>query len=309
MNTVNMSPKELKAIEKEERKKNRIPNIFELIGKELWRDKFAFVSLIVMISMLLIAIIGSAIIEGSGENVTRTVLGRNNFPPSEFGPLGTDSAGRSVWVMLLLGARNSFLIAFGVTFGSLAIGYVVGLVAGFFGSWVDLIILRIIDIFVMVPFLMAFIVVSQTIPGTGIGQFMMIMIAFSWFGTARTFRAKVLQESAKDYVHASKTLGTPSWKIMYKKVLPNVTSFMMVGIVITLALNIGLETGLTVIGFGLPFGTPSIGQLIASALDPTVLQSRPWQWVPAGLVIFTMTLSVYGVGSAISRAVNPKQRR
>jgi len=309
METINMTPEQLKAFEKAERKKNRIPNLFEMIWKEIYRDKFALVSLIVMIGIFLFVIIGGFVIDGMAENMTRSVLGRNNLSPAEFGPLGTDSGGRAIHIMLILGSRNSLIIAFAVTFGTLFIGYLLGIVAGFYGGLTDLVIMRLIDMLVMIPFLMLFIVVRQVAPGSGISQFIYLMILFGWFGTARTFRAKVLQEAAKDYVHASKTLGTPNWKIMLKKVLPNVTSFMMVGLVLGLAGNIGLETGLTVLGFGLPFGTPSIGAMIASALDPTVLQSRPWQWVPAAVLIFVMTFSIYGVGSAISRAVNPKQRR
>lgn len=309
METVNMTPEQLKAFEKAEKKKNRIPNLFEMIWREIWRDKFAFTSLVVMIGVLLAAIIGGAIYDGMEINFNRVILGQQNLSPSEFGPLGTDSGGRPIIAQLFMGARNSLVIAFTVTLASLFIGYLVGLISGFYGGFLDLVIMRLIDMLVMVPFLMALIVVSQVLPRYGIPQFIMLMIAFSWFATARTFRAKVLQEAAKDYVLASKTLGTPNWKIMIKKVLPNVTSFMMVGLVLGLAGNIGIETGLTVIGFGLPFGIPSIGSMIASALDPTVLQFRPWQWVPAAILIFAMTLSIYGVGSAISRAVNPKQRR
>ena len=309
METVNMTPKQLKAFEEAQKKQNKIPSLFEMIWREIWRDKFAFVSLIIMFGILIASIIGGAIFDGMEINFNRIILGQQNLSPAEFGPLGTDSGGRPIIAQLFLGARNSLFIAFAVTLASLFIGYLVGLIAGFYGGVLDLVIMRLIDMLVMVPFIMVLIVVSQVLPRYGIPQFIMLMIAFSWFAIARTFRARVLQEAAKDYVLASKTLGTPNWKIMIKKVLPNVTSFMMVGLVLGLAGNIGLETGLTVIGFGLPFGTPSIGAMIASALDPTVLQSRPWQWVPAAILIFVMTLSIYGVGSAVSRAVNPKQRR
>jgi len=309
METVEMTPKQLKAFEKAEKKKNKIPNLFEMMMREIWRDKFAFVSLIVMIGILLAAIIGGAIFDGMDINVNRIVLGRQDLSPSEFRPLGTDSGGRPILALLFLGARNSLVIAFVVTLASLFIGYLIGLISGFYGGFIDLAIMRLIDMLVMVPFMMVFIVISQVLPNFGIPQFIMLMVVLGWFGIARTFRARVLQESARDYVLASKTLGTPNWKIMIKKVLPNVTSFMMVGLVLGLAGNIGLETGLTVIGFGLPFGIPSIGFMIASALNPTVLQSRPWQWLPAAILIFVMTLAIYGVGSAVSRAVNPKQRR
>lgn len=301
-----MTPEQFKAFEKEERKKNRIPNLFETIWKEIWRDKFAFISLIIMIGLYLTVIIWALFLDSS---VQRVDLLRINLSPAELAPLGTTSGGQAVLDMLILGARNSLTIAFAVTFASLFIAYLVGLIAGFFGGFSDLVIMRIIDMFVMIPTIMIIMVVSQVFSEYGLPQFVVIMIAFTWFGTARNFRAKVLQESAKDYVLASKTLGTPNWKIMIKKVLPNVTSFMMVGLVLTLAANIGLETGLTVLGFGLPWGIPSLGEMIASTRNPDILRLRPWQWLPAAAIIFIMTLSIYGVGSAVSRAVNPKQRR
>ena len=306
METIQMTEKELKAFEKAERKKNRIPSLFEMIGREVWRDKFAFCSLLVMIGILIASFVGSALTD---ESVMRIVLGRQDLPPSEFGLLGTDSGGRDILDLLFLGARNSFTISFVVTFASLAIGFFVGLLAGFYGGFTDLAIMRIIDMFVMVPGIMIIMVVSAVLPTYGLREFIILMILTGWFATARNFRARVLQESARDYVLASKTLGTPNFVIMFKKVMPNVTSFMMVNLVLVLALNVGLETGLTVIGFGLPFGTPSLGAMIASAMNPAVLQLRPWQWVPAAVLIFMMTLSIYGVGSAVSRAVNPKQRR
>ena len=309
-NVEKMTSMELKAFkeaEKAEKKANRIPNLFQIIWREIYRDKFALICLIVMVGLLVVSIVWAAIIGDVG--TTRIVLGQQNLSPSEFRPLGTDSGGRSMLVQLVLGSRNSLIIAFAITIGSQLIGHIVGLIAGFYGGFVDLVIMRIIDILVMVPGVMLIIVVASILPTYGIPQFIMLLIAFGWFGIAISFRARVLQESAKDYVLASKTLGTPNIVIMFKKVLPNVISFIMVGLVLGLAFSIGIETGLTALGIGLPFGTPSIGNMIASALDPTVLRIRPWQWVPAVVLIVVMTMSIRGVGNAVSRAVNPRQRR
>ena len=310
-NVKSMTPEQLKAFkkaQKEEKKANKIPNIFNLIWKEIYNSKFAFGSLIMMVLLLVIPLIWSLFIDQT--DALRIVLGRNDFSPAQFGPLGTDPGGRSMLNLLILAARNSFIIAFGITIGTSLIGYTVGLLAGFYGGFVDLLIMRIIDVLLMIPFIMVVIVVSAVFASsTGIGQFMLIIIAFGWFGTAIQFRARVLQESAKDYVLASKTLGTPNIVIMFRKVLPNVVSFMMVGLVLGLAFNIGIEAGLSFLGFGLPTGTPSIGHMIAFARNPDVLRLRPWQWAPAVVLIVIMTMSIRGVGNAVSRAVNPKQRR
>jgi len=112
-----------------------------------------------------------------------------------------------------------------------------------------------------------------------------------------------------DYVHASKTLGTPNIVIIFREVFPNVTSIIVMNMILSLAMNMGMETALTILGYGLPFGTPSLGRLISFAADPTVLTQRLWQWLPASLLIFILILCIYIVGSAVSRAVDPKQQR
>jgi len=293
--------------EKELRKANRIPSVLEVAAREVWRDKFAFVSFLLFLFLLGAAFIGGNLVDA--DYVSRIRLLMRDLPPSEYGPWGTDNGGRCMFNIMLLSARNSFAISFTVTPITLMIGYTTGLFIGYYGGYVDLVVMRIIEFFVMVPTLMIIIFLVTIIENYGVFEFVLILIFTGWFAGATGLRARVLQESARDYVSASKTLGTPNIAIIFKKVLPNVTSFIMVGVILGLAGSIGLETGLTVIGYGLPFGVPSIGRLIALGMNPIVLANRPWQWMPAALLIFLMTLAIYGFGLAISRAVNPRQRR
>ena len=306
VNVNQMTPKELKAFQKAERKANKIPGMFQMIAREIWRDKFALFCLILIVATFAVAFIWGAYFDTVQ---TRVRLGQQDLPPSVYGPLGTDPGGRPMLNQLVLGARTSLIIGFSVTIGSSLIGYTVGLISGFFGGFIDWAIMRVIEIITMIPTIMLIIVIAAAIPDSGTSHLIIILVATGWFATALNFRARVLQEASKDYISASKTLGTPNWKIMVKKIMPNVTSFLMVGLVLGLAGSIGLETGLTVIGHGLPFGTPSIGAMIANAMDPAVLRTRPWQWVPAVIFIVVLTLTINGLGRAVSRAVNPKKRR
>ncbi|MCL1936164.1 MAG: ABC transporter permease [Defluviitaleaceae bacterium] len=285
----------------------RIPNFWDLSWAEIKKDKFAFVSFFMLIAVLIFSfVIPMFIDEGY---TTRIILGQLNQSPQQFGRLGTDEGGRDMINMLFLGARNTFTIAFAVTILSLFIGYTIGLFSSYYGSYYDFIAVRVADFFIMVPTLMVIVVLITLSPNYGMWQFIVIMTSFIWTGGLLSIRPRVLQESAKDYVQASKTLGTPNYKIIFKKIFPNILSYMMVGTIISLAGNIGLETALTVIGFGLPIGTPSLGQLISRAMNPVVLANRLWQWVPAAFLVFLMTICIYGVGQAVSRAANPKQRR
>jgi len=293
---------------KKEQDFNKIPSVWSVAGKEIWRDKVALLGLILFIATLGIAFIVGGMLDA--DYVQRIhVLNRDRAPGTGFGILGTDDGGRDMLRMLFLSTRNSLALAFIVTITTFTIGYTVGLFAGFYGGYTDMVILRIIDFFVMVPTIMVIIVANVALPVWNVPVFAAVLILMNWFTGARLLRARTLQESAKDYVLASKTLGTPNIAIIFKKILPNVVSIMLVNFILGLANSIGLETGLTVIGYGLPFGIPSIGRLIALARNPIVLQHRPWQWVPAVIVIVGVTLCIYAIGAAVRRAVNPRQRR
>lgn len=160
----------------------------------------------------------------------------------------------------------------------------------------------------VLPSLMFIIVFVVIVPNYSVASFIFIMSLFSWFGKARLIRSKGLAERELDYINASKTLGTPDWKIMLFEMFPNLSSLVIVNMTLTLAGNIGLETGLTFLGFGLPTGTPSLGTLIALAKNPDVISTKWWVWLPAALLILVMMLSINYVGQAVKRASDARQR-
>jgi len=278
----------------------------KIIWNEIRNDKLALFCLILFVGIVFASYIWSA--RFSQDDITRMHLLRRNQPPSAEFPLGTDIVGRDMVVQLVVGARNSFTIAFVVTFVSSAIGIVVGLFAGFYGGNFDNAVMRTIDFLIIVPTFMVTIVLITLLPST---PFMLglILTVFGWLGTARAIRMMTLRQGAMDYVQASKTLGTPNMKIIFRGVLPNITSFVVVSLTLSIANNIGIETGLTFLGFGMPFTTPSLGTLIAQAADPSTMRNRPWQWLPAALLILVITLCINYVGQAINRAADVRRRR
>lgn len=190
-----------------------------------------------------------------------------------------------------------------------AIGLAVGLIAGYFGGVIDNIIMRIIDFILVLPFLMLIIVLVTIVPKYNVFSFILIMSAFLWVGKARLIRSKTLSERELDYVSASKTLGTPDWKIILFQVLPNLSSIIIVNLTINLASNIGIESSLTYLGFGLPESTPSLGTLVSYATNPDVLQHKWWIWLPASLLILVMMLCINFIGQALKRAADARQRQ
>ncbi len=282
------------------------PSFGKLIWKEIVHDKFALISFIILIGIFLTVFIGATFFDPS--TTTKINLALINKAPSAKHMLGTDGSGRDMLTQLFLGARNSLLIAFGVTILCGLIGILVGLCSGFFGGKVDNFIMRILDFIAMLPRLMFIIVIVSLIPKYNVITFVLVMTAFGWIGDARLTRAKTLQQSSLDYVQASKTLGTNNFVIMFREVLPNIGSLIIVNLTLNLAANMGLETGLTFLGFGLPFSTPSLGTLISYASVPENMQNRPWQWLPASLLIVVMMLCINFVGQAVKRAADAKQR-
>ncbi|KOO47109.1 ABC transporter permease [Priestia koreensis] len=291
------------AIEKIEKS----PSGFRIVWNEFKKDKLAMGSLI-LLTLILIAVYGVSVILSQDEIVKIDFFAIYQ-EPSSYHWLGTDYGGRDIFGQLIIGTRNSFTIGLCITLITVFIGLTLGLLAGYFGGVVDNIIMRIIDFILALPFLMLVIVFVVVIPEFSILNFILIMSAFLWVGKARLIRSKVLAERELDYVAASQTLGTPHWKIILFQILPNVSSLIVVNFTLNLAGNIGIESGLTYLGFGLPESSPSLGTLVSYASNPEVLQNKWWVWVPASAMILVLMLSINFIGQALNRAADARQRK
>lgn len=289
-----------------ENKMKRI-SFFDIVKREIQKDKFALISLIILTVLFLIIFIGSLFV--NQEEIMRVSLLDKYAAPGEGFWLGADAGGRSILGQLIIGARNSIVIGFCVTILTCTIGIVVGLVAGYYGGKVDNAIMRIIDFIMILPTLMLIIVFVTMIPRYNIVSFVFIMSSFYWVGTARLIRSKALTESRRDYVMASQTMGTSDFKILFREIMPNISSIIIVNLTLSFAGNIGIETGLSFLGFGLPPSTPSLGTLVGYAVDPEILSSKIWIWLPASLLILVMMLCINYVGQALRRASDARQRR
>ena len=284
-------------------------SVWKVMWREIYRDKLALCALILFIVIVATVYIWAAFIDVEAVMAVDifALARRLQAPCSEFW-MGTDDGGRDVLAQFILGARNSFTIAFIVTIGSAIIGILVGLISGFYGGHVDNAIMRILDFIGMIPFLMLVIVFVAITPHHTVVTFAIIMTLFSWQGTARLIRVVTLRQGNMDYVSASKTLGTPNIVIIFREVLPNLISIIVSTMTISLAGNMGVETGLTFLGFGLPFGSPSLGRLVFFAATPANLTGRLWLWLPAALLIIVMMLCINFVGQALNRAADAKKR-
>lgn len=297
----------MKNVEAEHAPVVKSPSGWRIIWREIVRDKIAFASLI-FLAVVMAFVYGISIILDQDQIVSVDLFSIHE-PPSEKFWLGTDYGGRDVFGQLIIGTRNSLSIGILVTLMTGVIGILFGLISGYFGGTVDNILMRILDFFQVLPFLMLVIVFVAIVPKYSIVSFSLIMTMFLWMGIARLIRSKALQERELDYVQASKTLGSTDLKIMLTQVLPNLSSIIIVTMTLNLATNIGLESGLSFLGFGFPESTPSLGTLMSYARNPQTLEYRWWIWVPASVLILVLMLSINNVGQALKRATDARQRR
>lgn len=283
------------------------PTGFQVIVREFLKDKIALAALIILTLIFLFIFIGPFFInEATALKVN--ILQRYKAPGVNGYLLGSDEGGRDVFAMLVIGARNSVTIGFTITILTCIIGIIVGLISGYYGKWVDTTLMRIVDFIMILPTLMIIIVFVTVIPNYTLFHFILIMTLFYWVGSARLFRTRTLQEASLDYVNASKTLGSSDLQIMFREILPNISSLIIVNLILRLAGNIGIETGLTYLGFGLPYTTPSLGTLISAAKTQDIIENKMWVWLPATVLILVMMLCINYIGQAFQRAADARQR-
>ncbi|MFW3332359.1 MULTISPECIES: ABC transporter permease [Aerococcus] len=282
------------------------PTGLRVIWREFFKDKLALFSLIFFILIILGVFIGAIVIDQ--DEVLRISLLDSYMPPNDDFILGTDSGGRSIFGQLIIGARNSITIGFTITALTSIVGITIGLVAGYYGGIIDNFLMRIIDFIMLLPTTMLIIVFITLVSDYNVWTFILIMSAFYWVGQARLIRSKALSESRRDYISASRTMGTPTYKILFREILPNLSSLIIVNVTLSFAANIGIETGLSYLGFGLPTSTPSLGTLVSYAQSPDILENKTWVWLPASLLILVLMLCINYVGQALKRSADAKQR-
>lgn len=280
---------------------------FRVIAREIVKDKKALTAFIIIILVLLLTFGGSLFLNKN--QVTEANIIDAYYGWGTNGHLlGTDDGGRDILKLLMMGGRNSILIGLGVTAVCETLGLIVGLVSGYYGGYIDAIIMRIVDFVQVLPAMPIEIVLVSVIPHYSPVSLVWIISLFGWTGTARYFRAFVLSQRGRDYVLASKTSGSSDIKIMFSEVLPNITSMLIIDVVLTVAGNIGIEATLSFIGYGLPPTIPSLGTLIGFANDPVNVVNRPWLWLPATILLLAISLSINYVGRALQRAGDARQR-
>ena len=228
-------------------------------------------------------------------------------PPSWEHWFGTDTTGRDVFARVLYGGRVSILVGLGSATVAATIGAGIGAYTGYRGGWIDVIALRVSEIFMSFPqIILVLLLVSIT--GQSLINLIIIFVMTGWGAMYRLARARMLSLREEEYVQALQSFGLSTAKICYKHILPNALGPIMVNVTLTTAMFILAEAGLSFLGLGVPLNIPTWGNILNVAQDLRILQNNWWMWLPVGSVISLFVLSVNFIGDGLRDSTDPSQQ-
>ncbi|RJE90363.1 ABC transporter permease [Paenibacillus sp. 1011MAR3C5] len=220
--------------------------------------------------------------------------------------LGTDQVGRDVLSRLLYGTRVSLLIGFTTVAIYVTFGTFVGMIAGYYGKWVDMLLMRITDIFLSFPYMLVVLVIVSVM-GASLWTIIIVLALFKWPAIAMLVRGIVLSLKKADYVRAGVALGYRTPRILLRHILPGATGAIIVNATFGVASTILSEAGLSFLGMGVKSPQASLGNMLHDAQSLTVLTELHWLWLPAGFVILLTVLAFNFVGDGLRDALDGKQ--
>ncbi|MDE6059927.1 MAG: ABC transporter permease [Clostridia bacterium] len=240
---------------------------------------------------------------------------KNNQKPSANHLLGTDDKGFDVLSRLMYGGRISLTIGLVVVLLETLIGVVLGGISGYFGKWVDQVIMRIVDIFNCVPTLPMLMIVGVALESLNLYGperlyiMMAMMTLFGWAGTARLVRGQILSLREQDFMLSAEASGLTIRRKIFKHLIPNVLPQLIVSMTLGLGGVILMEATLGYLGIGLPTEYATWGNMINAAANSTALRLYPHLWIPPGVCIVLAVLAFNFVGDGLRDAFDPKARR
>lgn len=278
---------------------------WQVAWRQFKKNKLGMIGLGILIIIALIAIFAPFL--SPNDPYATNILQANQPPGGEF-PLGTDRLGRGILSRIIFGARISITVGLVSMTISVFIGSTLGLIAGYFGGLVDTLISRLIDVVRSVPFLILAITIAS-IWGPGLYKLMAIIGILGWTGVARLVRGEVLALREREFIHASRASGANDSRIMFKHLLPNTFAPIIVNATLAVAYAILSEAGLSYLGLGIQPPMPSWGNMLNEARNLVILESRPWFWMPPGIMIILTVLSINFMGDGLRDALDPKLTR
>ena len=274
--------------------------------RETWnefkKNKIALAGTIIVLIFILIAIFASFLAK---EAINDQVMSDRLQPPSKEYWLGTDDFGRDIFSRIIHGARISLWVGFSSVIGSVIVGSILGIVAGYYGRWIDTIISRFFDIMLAFPsILLAISIVAVLGPSLRNALIAIAIINVPNFG--RLIRSRVLSIKEDEYIMAAKGIGMRDSRILFSHILPNSMAPVIVQGTLAIATAILEAAALGFLGLGAQAPTPEWGKMLADSKD--YIQSAPWTMIFPGLAIMLTVLGFNLMGDGLRDAMDPKMK-
>jgi peptide/nickel transport system permease protein len=284
-------------------------NQWQLAWRKFKKHRLALIGLGILVALLIIAIVGPFVLPYDFNTIPMpdkvVYQGRPPGPGHWFGETG--GLQRDVLTLVVNGARTSLLIGFSSMAIGVILGTFVGAIAGFIGGAIDNVLMRIVDVMLSLPLLFVILVASRFF---GNGSALLIIIIFglfSWMGVARLVRSLFLSLREQEFVEAARAVGMGSGRTIFRHILPNAVSPIVIVASLIVASNIISEAFVSFLGFGVDVTTPTWGNILSNAL--TFIPLGNWWWpFFSGLAIIATVLAVNFIGDGLRDALDPRAR-
>ena len=271
--------------------------------RRLRTNSTAMFGLIVLAVLILLSVFAPVI---APYHYTEMDMLQLNAAPSLKHLFGTDSLGRDILSRLIYGGRYSIFLGFSASVLSMAAAIVLGSLAGYFGGWVDNVVLRICDVVQAIPGILLSIVISAVL-GPGFFNTILALAIGGIPSGIRLTRAQILSVRSEEYLEAAASVNCSSMRIMFRHILPNILSPLIVGFTMGIGNTIMLASSLSFIGLGVQPPAPEWGAMLSAGRD--FIRNYPWQIIFPGIFVFVTVLSINLFGDGLRDALDPKMKK
>ena len=279
---------------RKKKKVNANETYMQTVMRRFRAHHLAKISLVILVVVGLAALFAPVVAPYDPDAIVGTFSGA---PCKEF-ILGTDQIGRDVFSRLLYATRISLLVGILATVISTVIGVVLGLIAGYFGGVADMLLMRFTDMVMSFPYILL-VLVAAAIFKPGLWSIILILGFVDWPGVARLVRGNVLSLRETNFVKGNVVAGMPLRHILFSEILPNTVAPILVYATSVMAISMLDEAALSFLGMGVQPPMASLGNMLNGAQSITVLTSQPWLWLPPGIMIVVLVVSINFVGDAL----------
>ena len=277
----------------------------QLIIRRFLRHRVAVASTIIFACIVFAAVFAEQVAPYNPNKIDPKAFDK---PPSATHWLGTDQVGRDNLSRVIYGGRVSLSVGVVAVGIYMVIGIVLGSLAGYYGGVIDMLISRLIDIVLSFPNLLMILVLVSVL-GPGLQNIMIVLGLLGWPQIARIVRAEFMHLRVQEFIVAARVIGVPTRRIIIRHVMPNAMGPILVGATFGVASAILSESGLSFLGLGVQPPTSSWGQMLNTAQSLSILESKPWLWMPPGFMILLSVLCINFIGDGLRDALDPQLRR